>query len=491
MPHEILTNAQMARADALAIEAGTPGFTLMKNAGAAAAAEIKKRFKNRKALVLCGPGNNGGDGFVIAALLKKAGWNIRVASLVPVGQLKGDAAKAAKMWKGAISDFQSVRLPPPRPSSLSARTPSPHWGEAELVVDAVFGTGFQGRLKEPVVSLFKKIKKNRCAVAAIDIPSGVNGDTGAADKNALSAALTVTFCRKKLGHVLEPGKSLCGEIVVADIGIKDSVVRRAGCAALENGPELWRGFLPRKKAGGHKYDYGHAIIYGAPELTGATRLAAEACARIGAGLVTVLSPEKVANVYRRTLAPHVMVREDLKWDDRRVTARLYGPGGVAKGVRLKFDVPAVLDAGALRISPPFIPPLAGGKRSKGGAVVLTPHEGEFKRMFPKLKGSKPDRAKAAAKKSGCIVVLKGPDTVIADPGGRAVINVNAPPWLATAGTGDVLAGMITGLLAQEMEPFQAACAAVWMHGEAARLHGPGLVAGDMQRLIPGVLIDLA
>jgi NAD(P)H-hydrate repair Nnr-like enzyme with NAD(P)H-hydrate dehydratase domain len=244
----------------------------------------------------------------------------------------------------------------------------------------------------------------------------------------------------------------------------------------QNHPDLWIKEFPHRKPDSHKYDYGHALIYAAPELTGATRLAAEACARMGAGLVTVLAPEKVADVYRVSLPAHILVRDDLKWKDARVTAKLYGSGGLSVKPDFKSRVSMVLDADALYKSP---------KKLRGN-IVLTPHEGEFARAFPTLRGTKPERAQVAARQSGAIIVLKGSETVIAAPDGRTVVNVNAPPFLATAGTGDVLAGMITGLLAQGVDPFTASCIAVWVHGECAGYFGPGLVASDLIHTIPAV-----
>ena len=243
---------------------------------------------------------------------------------------------------------------------------------------------------------------------------------------------------------------------------------------MKNHPDLWLASFPRRAKDGHKYDNGHALIYGATELTGATRLAAESCARIGAGLTTVIARKKIANIYRAALPAHIMVRDNLKWNDSRVTARLYGPGGLPVRPDYKSGIATVLDADALKGLPKKLPP----------GFVLTPHEGEFERAFPDIKGSREARALDAASRSNAIIVLKGSETAIAAPDGRLVINKNAPPSLATAGTGDVLAGMITGLLAQKMEPFDAACAAVWVHAEAARLFGPGLVASDIAAKIP-------
>jgi hydroxyethylthiazole kinase-like uncharacterized protein yjeF len=247
-----------------------------------------------------------------------------------------------------------------------------------------------------------------------------------------------------------------------------------------NHPDLWRSALKPPTQDTHKYDRGLALVYGAPDLTGATRLAASSCARIGAGLVTVLAPAEIADVYRIVLPAHIMVRDDLDWFDKRITARLYGPGGLAKGVRLRLDRPAVLDADALKTLPEIL----------NDRCVLTPHEGEFERAFPDLVGSRTEKALQAACKSGAIIVLKGAETVVAHPDGRIVLNTHASPYLATAGSGDVLAGMITGLLAQSVEPFEAACAAVWIHGDAARKFGAGLVASDLVDLIPAVLKEV-
>lgn len=247
---------------------------------------------------------------------------------------------------------------------------------------------------------------------------------------------------------------------------------------IQNTPDLWRAHMPKPAKGAHKYTRGHAVICGAQELTGATRLAAEACARIGAGLVTVLCTKKTAAIYRSSLPAHILVRDNLKWRDERVTAQLYGPGGLPCKLPSSFEIPTVLDAEALYHLP----------KKLGPGTVLTPHEGEFTKPFPELKGSREERAREVAEKTGAIIVLKGAETVIAGAG-QVVVNTHAGPYLATAGTGDVLAGMITGLLAQEMQPFLASCAAVWMHGECALRFGPGLVAGDLPSLIPDVLKD--
>lgn len=485
MTLEILSNAQMAEADKLAIAGGKPGFSLMEAAGAAVADAVLNRFVLRPVVVLCGPGNNGGDGFIAARLLKNAGRKVRVACLVPLNALKGDAARAVGVWNDQVRSFDGFTIAPD-----------------ELVVDAVFGTGFSGKIDGAVAALFTKIREQKNEVLAVDIPSGVNGSTGAADPLALKASQTVTFFRRKLGHVLQPGAALCGDILTADIGIPDTVLAQTGISAKRNEPALWRAQLPTKTAGGHKYDYGHALVYGGRRLTGAAGLAAQAAMRMGAGLCTIAGHPDAADVYQ-TAQPHVMFEPCKKpgrlgrsLKDERRNAVLIGPGaGTDDGGGLRRAVmdacgggarACVLDADALTV-------FQGRQASLYGALtercVLTPHEGEFARVFPDIEGTKTARAEAAARLSGAAVLLKGADTVIAAPRGLPVVNVNAPPQLATGGAGDVLAGMILGLLAQGAPPFAAACAAAWIHGEAARRFGPGLVAPDIIELIPGVLRD--
>lgn len=264
---------------------------------------------------------------------------------------------------------------------------------------------------------------------------------------------------------------------------------------MQNTPDLWLKDFPFKSGDKHKYDYGHALVYAVPELTGATRLAAEAAARIGAGLVTVVSPPEMANIYRMALPAHIMVRDDPDWWDERVTAALYGPGGVSVKPVIRPDVVTVLDAGALDPLPLSLSLKGEGKtRQRQGEdeiqAMLTPHEGEFAKAFPDIKGSREERAIAAACQSGAVVVLKGQETVVAHPDGRFAVNEHMSPHLATAGTGDVLAGVITGLAAMGMEPFMAACAAVWIHGDCARRFGSGLVASDLIVEISAVLANL-
>jgi NAD(P)H-hydrate epimerase len=324
------------------------------------------------------------------------------------------------------------------------------------------------------------------------------GDTGVA-MGAVAAALTVTFLRKKPGHLLLPGRRLCGEVVVVDIGTPPSVLDEVDPNTFENGPQLWRGALPRLQDDSNKYTRGHALISGGYPITGAARLAARAAARAGAGLTTIVVPEVALPVYAAALTSIMVqlliVPEQLGslLEDRRLTALLIGPGaGVGEETHaraiamLATGRPTVLDADALtsfQENPVLL------DRAITGPCVLTPHDGEFARLFDPA-GDKLTRVRAAARRSGAIIVLKGSDTVIADPDGRAIINSNAPPTLATAGAGDVLSGIILGLLAQGMDPFLAAAAGVWLHGAAASAFGPGLIAEDLPDLLPGVFSRL-
>ena len=473
---EILTSAEMKNAEAAAIAEGISGIELMTSAGTSAAQAITKAFKPCPVLVLCGPGNNGGDGFIVAQQLKNEGWTVRVACLVKRTALKNDAALAAQKWEGDVEGLNS---------NLSVH-------QTGLIVDAVFGTGFDRALDPELVILFDKIRARKIPVAAIDVPTGINASTGNVDPGALKASLTVTFCRKKMAHVLLPSKGLCGIVTVADIGITDAMVTDTTC--FENNPALWLKSLPVLIAESHKYTRGHAVVYGGEKRTGAACLAAAAAQKIGAGLVTITSPAKAWPVYSSYRAS-LMVDECNDLDDFKAILRdvrrnavLLGPGAGADD-KLKQSVEAalslnksgVLDADVFsayqsnpkdlfaKLSPKF---------------VLTPHEGEFEKLFGNVEGSKPERALKAAKTANAIIVLKGADTVIAAPDGNVVINTNAPPSLATAGSGDVLAGIITGLIAQGMNPFTAACAAVWLHGESAQAYGASLTAEDIISTLP-------
>ncbi len=487
---ELLTVAQMGEADRLAIAAGTPGIQLMENAGGAIAAAIQERWSRRLVLVLCGPGNNGGDGWVVARLLAEAGWPVRLASLVEPERLHGDAKLAAGRWSGPIEPLSETVI-----DALLDGDP--------LVVDALFGAGLARPVDGAAALALTAIAERGLESVAVDMPSGVEGDTGAVLGVAAPAALTVTFFRKKPGHVLMPGdprpqgRALCGPCRVADIGIPEEVLTTISPRSWENGPDLWRDDLPRPDPSGHKYARGHALILGGARMTGAARLAAQAARRVGAGLVTIVAPKPAWSVYASG-PPGLLVETDDAWrqllaDDRR-NAVLLGPGaGVGDVTRAKaLDAcgsgkAVVLDADALTSFADDRGALVSALHDR---CLLTPHDGEFARVFDHG-GSKLDRARAAARETGAVILLKGPDTVVAEPDGRAVVNTNAPPELATAGSGDVLAGIITGLVAQGMAAFPAACAAAWMHGDAASAIGPGLIAEDLIDGLPAVLRGLA
>jgi NAD(P)H-hydrate epimerase len=482
----LLTTAQMAHADRLTVASGISGNTLMANAGRPVALAIMQRWSPRPVLVLCGPGSNGGDGFVAARDLAQSGWPVRVALLIARDQLRGEAAHHAALWPGPVE--------PLTPAALDG---------AELIVDAIFGAGLSRALGGAAAQTLTQAAAQKLTIVAVDVPSGLMGDTGA-DVGAVPSVLTVTCFRKKPGHLLQPGRSLCGEIVVADIGTPASVFEQVRPDTYENDPVLWSRALPALGAQGNKYTRGHALLWGGWPITGAARMAARAAARVGAGLTTVAVPDAALPVYAAALTS-VMVspvaqREDLDrlLADRRMTGLLIGPGaGVGPDTRarvldmLKAGRATVLDADALSTFKGDAPSLF---RAIGGPCVLTPHEGEFTRLFEgvvDLHSDKLTRARAAARVSGAIIVLKGSDTVIAAPDGRAIVNANAPPTLATAGAGDVLSGMVLGLLAQGMVPYLAAAAAVWLHGAAAADFGPGLLAEDLPDLLPAVLRRLA
>jgi len=480
----LLTPRQMGEADRLTIAGGILGIELMENAGRAVADAVSRRFAPRPVVVLCGPGNNGGDGFVAARILAERGWPVRLALLGDRASLKGDAATAASRWPGSVETLSSAVL-----------------GGAGLVIDAIFGAGLARPIEGVAAQIIAALDERKIPVVAVDVPSGIDGESGEIRGAAPQATLTVTFFRRKPGHVLLPGRLNCGETLVAQIGIAPSVLDTVIPDTAANHPTWWLGEIPWAEAAGHKYRRGHALVVGGAQMTGAARLAARGAARVGAGLVTVAAPEPAFPVYAASLTGVIVVPVggiadlDALLADKRRNAALIGPGaGTHPETRdkalkiLAAGKSAVLDADALTVFADRPADLFDAIRSE---AVLTPHEGEFARLFdPSSFGSKLERARAAAKASGAVIVLKGADTVIAAPDGRAAINENAPPALATAGSGDVLAGLVLGLLAQDMPAFEAASAAVWLHGAAAHAFGAGLVAEDLIEALPAVLAGL-
>jgi len=482
-PTELLSVAEMGRADQAAIASGIAGETLMENAGAGVARHIMERWSARPVAVLCGPGNNGGDGFVVARHLAKAGWPVKLGLLGSREALKGDAAIMAGRWDQSVEALDENVL-----------------ADAALVVDGVFGAGLARPITGALAAIFERLNVDDTPVVAIDMPSGLDGDTGQVLGVAPQAALTVTFFRRKPGHLLLPGRLLCGEVATVDIGIPASVLEAIAPQTHENAPALWRAHLRIPTLLDHKYTRSHVVVSGGAEMTGAARLAARAAMRAGAGMVTIASAPEAVPIYATEMAG-VLVKPVARpadfvalLEDKRKVAILVGPGnGVSDATRaralaaLATGRPVVLDADALTVFAGSADALAGARR---GDCVLTPHEGEFARLFGHHEGSKLKRARAAASESGAVVVLKGGDTVVAAPDGRAAITSNAPAWLATAGAGDVLAGMVLAHLGQGLPAFEAACAAAWQHGAAAARFGPGLIAEDLPDQVPAVLRDL-
>jgi hydroxyethylthiazole kinase-like uncharacterized protein yjeF len=476
---QILTTAEMAARDAAAIEAGTPRHVLMERAGAAVADAVRARFSARPVVIWCGPGDNGGDGYVAARLLRKRGWPVRVEALEP--PRTPDARFAAARWKGETRPLTGALTP------------------ADLYIDALFGAGLARPLEGAAQALARAVAAKAVTVVAVDLPSGFSGDTAKpVGEDAFTAAMTVTFHRRKIVHVLTPGRGACGEVVVADIGLRDG-----GEAGLtENLPSLWADRLPWPKETIHKHRRGRlGVVGGGPSHTGAARLAARAGLRIGAGLVTVLSPPDAVNVYAAALEA-VMLRvfeneAALTAAAETLDAAVIGPAAGVGETTVRNLLALVQTGAALVVDADALTSFRADPSSLFSALdrddVLTPHEGEFERIFPGLLAAGPHRAAAAqtaAKLSGTIVLLKGADSVIAAPDGRTAVNLNGSPWLATAGSGDVLCGFIAGLIAQGMDSFDAVCAAVWIHGECAARFGPGLIAEDLPGLAPSVLAGL-
>jgi ADP-dependent NAD(P)H-hydrate dehydratase / NAD(P)H-hydrate epimerase len=487
---ELLSNIEMAEADRLAIAGGVAGSDLMERAGSAIAqAVVVCHAHGSRVVVVAGPGNNGGDGFVAARLLAARGYSVDLLLVGEASRLKGDAALAAQKWAGPVIAAE--------PKGLTG---------AAVVIDALFGAGLDRPVEGAGRAMIEAMNAQPAPVIAVDLPSGINGTTGAAMGCAVRAAQTITFFRKKPGHLLLPGRLCCGSTSVAEIGIPASVLSQIKPKTFENVPAFWRAEFPLPRITGHKYDRGHAVVVSGPAwFTGAARLAARGALRAGAGLVTIASPREAFAVNAATNLA-IMVRPvdgaselATMLADRRLNAVALGPGlGVGEATRvlvlaaLSGNRAVVLDADAITSFADDPRRLAQALLARAGqATILTPHEGEFSRFFWPLDerakaGSKLERARLAAQLTRAVVLIKGGDTVVAAPDGSASIAANAPAYLATAGAGDVLTGMAAGLLAQGMPAFAAASAAVWLHGEAGRAAGPGLISEDLPEALPGV-----
>jgi hydroxyethylthiazole kinase-like uncharacterized protein yjeF len=507
-PVELLTPTEMARIDHLAAEQGAAGATLMERAGTAVAQAALRLLgdthADARAVILCGPGNNGGDGFVAARGLADHGLDVAVFLLGAREALKGDAAAASARWSGPVAPLSTLDLE-----------------GADIVIDALFGAGLaraiEGEAADAIAAVNAFARRECKPILAVDVPSGIDGASGEVRGVAIEATACVTFFRLKPGHILYPGRLRRGSLTLADIGIDPRLLEAIAPRAFLNTPALWAAAMPVPGPTGHKYTRGHALVLSGPMAqTGSARLSARGALRAGAGLVTVATPADALAIHAAALTA-VMTRvcdtpDDLEdiLNDRRKNAVVIGPGlGVGQatrdfaiaalgGIEIETDEPeppraVVLDADALASFAREPQTLFDAIKASEHAAVLTPHDGEFKKLFGDLvdaSRSKLERARQAALLSGATIVLKGADTVVAHSDGRAAIAASDAPWLATAGSGDVLAGMIGGLLAQAMPPFEAAAAAVWMHADAAQRFGPGLISEDISEMLPIVFAQL-
>lgn len=499
MNNAILTCDEVRAAENMAVEAGVSLWALMRKAGQACADVLHAEFPDGRVMVLAGPGNNGGDAYVAARRLRDLGRNVWVFDLAPKIERSDEGMKALAELSGPRQPLEDLRLQ-----------------AGDIVLDGLFGPGLSRPLEGEAAWAVEQVNAAGVKVVAIDVPSGVNGDVGSVAGPVMRADVTVTFCCKKPAHVLHPAAALCGEVVPAEIGFGQFAAEIGGGRLCENAPALWSHALNWPNAGAYKHRRGQlAVVSGGIANTGAARLAAQAGLRSGAGLVTLYCPPAALAVVAASVTA-VMVSsfadaESLETQTDRAGAVVIGPAaGVTPQTRANVETllragrRCVLDADAISVFGDDAKSLAvltveGGMvrendgLPKGAFVVMTPHAGEFERLRPGLLATSPSRITAAintAAMTGCVVLLKGPDTVIAAPDGRAVVNAHATPFLATAGSGDVLAGIIGGLMAQGMDAFDAACAGAWMHGDAGLRAGPGMTAEDLDAALRSVIRDL-
>lgn len=444
----IITADAMRAAEQAAIDKGSGVEELMERAGAALAEAIYRFAGPMPVLVLCGPGNNGGDGYVAARCLAERGVAVRVAAM---SDPRSEAAgRALNRWSGATETLTSSTLP------------------AAILVDCLFGTGLKRGLEDTISGQLSGLRDRSVINVACDLPSGVESDSGAELSAVPSFDMTVTFGALKPAHRLFPAMHKCGRVVLGDIGI----------AVHSDWHEIAKPGIPPLDPGGHKYDRGlvHAL---AGKMPGAIALSATAAAKAGAGYVRVSTSRSIDG-----LPSSIVQTDSASVNDERIGCLLVGPGmgdiPQLLTLALTSRAPKVIDADA-------ITHLGEPERLKGQDAVVTPHEGEFRRLFGEIGGSKAERALEAARRSGAVIVYKGADTLVASPDGRLGFRPPAPAWLATAGTGDVLAGIIAAMRARGLPAFEAAAAGVWLQGEAAMIAGPEMIADDLLEAVPGAL----
>jgi len=464
MKNELLTAEQLKATEKAAIADGISEEDLQERAGKAVVDVILKHFSLCPTVVFCGPGKNGGDGKIVARLLEEREWPVTVIT------------HRDRLSQEALKQLLS---------------------EAELVVDGLLGTGLSKPLEGNILKFVEFINASEKPVVSIDFPTGIDTDSGACWGDAVQATYTVTFFRARPGHYLLPGRAYTGKLYVQDIGIPDHLL--PSITYYVNNPSLWGEFLKGPQPLDHKYTRGACLVVGNGCMPGAVRLASLAARRVGAGIVRLMCkvdeyPIFATIAWGEIVTPVATAQEFLDWTmSVRLNALLWGTGALPHDstreqalLLLSSKKPCVLDGGALSSFEGRTADLTSHLHEN---VILTPHEGEFQRLFPHLAflKNKAEKAQKAAIEAGAVIVLKGYDTIIASPQGELIINANAPATLATAGTGDVLAGLMAGLLAQDLPPFQAAAAGVWIHGEAASRRGLGLIAEDLPGEIPGVL----
>jgi len=497
----LLSNQQVRNADKLTIESGISGFELLSAAGRQVYEVVSQlATASDRILVACGSGNNGGDGLIAAALLLEAGFDVSVVLSSPPETVTGDARLALNALGQPVS-------------SLADSTVDNY----SIILDAILGSGIDRPVRDDLARWIALVNNSNALIVSVDIPTGICSDSGVVMGTAVAAQHTVTFFRKKTGHVLYPGRQHCGQIHLRQIGIDDSVLDQLQPRCFENGTALWQASLPQPSWNSHKYTRGHVVVATGDALsTGAARLAARAALRAGAGLVTLACPSSAVSVVASHVSCEMLETADTAaefkaiLEDERISAVVVGPGlGIGSATQelvqaaLRSTASVVLDADALTSFENCEADLFQLISESKNEVVLTPHFGEFKRLFGGCIRSETTQATGSGKQlvvdnkitmsieaariSGATVVHKGPDTVIATPSSLCVINTNAPPWLSTAGSGDVLAGTIAGYLAQGVTGFKAASIGCWMHAEAASVFGPGLIASDIAARYPQII----